>query len=103
HWTDERHALHSFPTRRSSDLKIDSEIVTAEGAGIAIKQNVVRHGFQDVFNARLGGSWRFPIGENVLIARGGVGHDTAAAKKGWIDRKSTRLNSSHVKISYAGF
>ncbi len=63
---------------------IDSEIVTAQGGGFSIKQNVVRHGFQDVFNARLGGSWRFPVGDNTLIARGGVGHDTAAAKKGWM-------------------
>jgi long-subunit fatty acid transport protein len=65
-------------------VKIDSEIVTAQGGGFAIKQNVVRHGFRDVFNARLGGSWRFPLGESVLIARGGVGHDTAAAKPGWL-------------------
>src|SRR5690606_42136406 len=27
----------------------------------------------------------------------------SSAKTGWIDRKSTRLNSSHVKISYAVF
>lgn len=66
------------------NVKIDSEIVTAMGGGFAIKQNIVRHGFQDVFNARLGGSWRFPLGDNTLIARGGIGHDTAAAKKGWM-------------------
>lgn len=65
-------------------VKIDSEIVTAQGGGFAIKQNIVRHGFQDVFNARLGGSWRFPLNDNVLIARGGVAHDTAAAKPGWL-------------------
>ncbi len=64
-------------------VKIDSEIVTADGGGFTIKQNVVRHGFQDVFTARLGGSWRFPAGEHVVIARGGIGHDTAAAKQGW--------------------
>lgn len=64
-------------------VQIDSEIVTSMGGGFAIKQNSVRHGFQDVFNARLGGSWRFPLGDNTLIARGGIGHDTAAAKKGW--------------------
>src|SRR5690625_5589111 len=29
-----------------------------------------------------------------------IGH---SEKTGWIDRKSTRLNSSHVAISYAGF
>ncbi len=63
---------------------IDSEIVTGGGGGVSIKKNTVRHGFQDVFTARLGGSWRFPIGANTLIARGGVGHDTAAAKPGWV-------------------
>jgi long-subunit fatty acid transport protein len=65
-------------------VKIDSEIVTDGGGGFTIKQNSVRHGFQDVFNARLGGSWRFPLAANVLIARGGIGHDTAAAKPGWL-------------------
>src|SRR5204863_5066309 len=35
-----------------------------------------------------------------LLARGGLGRDMAAAL---IDRKSTRLNSSHVEISYAVF
>jgi long-subunit fatty acid transport protein len=64
-------------------VRIDSEIVTAGGGGLAIKPNIVRHGFQDVYNARLGGSWRFPVGDNRLIARGGVGYDTAAAKDGW--------------------
>jgi long-subunit fatty acid transport protein len=65
-------------------VTIDSEIVTEGGGGFSIKQNFVRHGFQDVFNARLGGSWRFAAGDNTVIARGGVGHDTAAAKPGWM-------------------
>jgi len=64
-------------------VQIDSEIVAAQGGGLSIKPNIVRHGFQDVFNARLGGSWRFPVGSNVLIARGGVGYDSAAATTGW--------------------
>lgn len=62
---------------------IDSEIQTTGGGGVAIKRNTVRHGFQDVFNARVGGSWRFPVGANTVIARGGVGYDTAAAEPGW--------------------
>jgi long-subunit fatty acid transport protein len=65
-------------------VTIDSQIVVeGSDAGVGIKQNIVRHGFQDVFNARLGGSWRFPVGGNTLIARAGVAHDTAAATKGW--------------------
>lgn len=69
----------------SSDfkVKIDSEIVTEGGGGFSIKENVVRHGFQDVFNVRVGGSWKFPVAGNTLIARGGLGYDTAAAKPGW--------------------
>src|SRR5207302_10937631 len=31
------------------------------------------------------------------------GQDAARAEAAWTDRKSTRLNSSHVKISYAVF
>jgi long-subunit fatty acid transport protein len=75
----------NWGNKAASDYRvvIDSEIVTAMGGGFAIKQNAVRHGFQDVFNARLGGSWRIPLGENVLVARGGISYDTAAAKEGW--------------------
>src|SRR5690606_42062715 len=31
------------------------------------------------------------------------GHGRFLRDEGWLDRKSTRLNSSHVKISYAVF
>src|SRR3989442_3512226 len=36
-------------------------------------------------------------------ARGHVGRDRREAQQGAGDRKSTRLNSSHVRISYAVF
>ncbi len=66
------------------EVKIDSQIVVGgSDAGVSIKPNTVRHGYQDVFNARLGGSWKFPAGANTIIARGGVAYDTAAATKGW--------------------
>ena len=65
-------------------VTIDSQIVVdGSDAGVSIKPNIVRHGFQDVFNARLGGSWRFPVGASTLIARAGLAYDTAAASKGW--------------------
>ncbi len=66
------------------EVRIDSEIrVVGTDAGVEIKPNIVRHGYQDVFNVRLGGSWRFPVGDNTLIARAGAAYDTAAAKPGW--------------------
>src|SRR5690606_40871038 len=81
--------LHSFPTRRSSDLEQWNEylgrgttfinmpinfVYTYEDIGIA-------QTWQDVFNATPQGASPGDI----------------------LDRKSTRLNSSHVKTSYAVF
>ena len=63
---------------------IDSELSVNGTPTMSLKDNVVRHGFQDTFSARLGGSYRIPVGGNTLIARGGVGYDTAAAKPGWL-------------------
>ncbi len=76
----------NWGAERASDflVVIDSEIVTSLGGGVGLKDNIVAHGFRDVWNARLGGSWLFPVGESAVIARGGVGYDTAAAKPGWM-------------------
>src|SRR5690606_41987816 len=68
-------ALHSFPTRRSSDLTT-VPITHATPAGFCV--NSERRGDQ---------------AEIALMY-----HDLR-----FEDRKSTRLNSSHVKISYAVF
>src|SRR5690606_42079482 len=86
-------ALHSFPTRRSSDLK------TLEEALPGVE-------FVDISQASM---WMRTIKsaeEHKLIREGarvcdvGGAACVAAIKT---DRKSTRLNSSHVKISYAVF
>src|SRR5438874_13751850 len=60
--------LHSFPTRRSSDL-----------ASFSLWNTFTLH----------------PGQEGILTQTNGDNFDT--------DRKSTRLNSSHVEISYAVF
>ncbi|HEY5946906.1 MAG TPA: outer membrane protein transport protein [Kofleriaceae bacterium] len=46
--------------------------------------NAVNLGLQDTFGVRLGGSYRIPMGENTIVARGGLAYDTAAAKEGWL-------------------
>src|SRR5690606_40523807 len=73
---DPRH-LHSFPTRRSSDLDqiFTPRITTHDPHPVAVKQNV-----------------------GVFVSEG-----EPASEDVMEDRKSTRLNSSHVKISYAVF
>src|SRR5690606_40894835 len=73
--------LHSFPTRRSSDLCPRIHHLHA---------NQHRHGIKSRPKTR--GNSRCP---SVI--------GSWNAKWHWGDRKSTRLNSSHVKISYAVF
>src|SRR5439155_21121727 len=86
--------LHSFPTRRSSDLGGSNGERGVSGAGSAAHRTRAaspcpRSG------RRRSAEWRRaarPLGELRIRAAGGH-----------LDRKSTRLNSSHVAISYAVF
>src|SRR5688572_31218145 len=77
--------LHSFPTRRSSDLRELSE---------RTESSIPRHG-----RLRSVDPWRRP--------RPGTSIDreppSRFARSPQQDRKSTRLNSSHSQISYAVF
>src|SRR5690606_42016126 len=74
--------LPSFPTRRSSDL-----------GGVVRGVAGCRHRAQ-------GQSGVLVDGDLVAVAHGRAGEGDAGVGG---DRKSTRLNSSHVKISYAVF
>ncbi|MDB4952843.1 MAG: Long-chain fatty acid transport protein [Myxococcales bacterium] len=64
---------------------IDGQVATVSNPmnGIDLKDNLVRHGLQDTYAARLGGSWTIPVEEQAVIVRGGLSYDTAAAKPGW--------------------
>src|SRR5437667_7715446 len=80
-YADHRH-LHSFPTRRSSDLTdIDSET-----GQIKVRRYVAVDDCGNILNP--------------LIVDGQVHGGVAQSST---DRKSTRLNSSHITISYAVF
>src|SRR5690606_41649001 len=80
-----RRGLHSFPTRRSSDLRISS---VADPGALDVDQAGAELGVAD---ADVPGEP--PVGADGPLLLPAVG----------VDRKSTRLNSSHVKISYAVF
>src|SRR5690606_40154485 len=71
--------LHSFPTRRSSDLRV---------AGI---RTVHPHHYYTA------------VSFNLKKLLHGCHPYSEIGRHPWRDRKSTRLNSSHVKISYAVF
>src|SRR5690606_41472749 len=87
--------LLSFPTRRSSDLLVDS------GSGDALWLfeneegiNLPEENFHDFLGYGISGS--------IYGSRSRIG-EINFGKYQLPDRKSTRLNSSHVKISYAVF
>src|SRR5690606_41935978 len=85
-------ALVSFPARRSSDLGWP-RLLLLRGAG----RRQGRPGRAHPAGGRhADGGPAGPLG-----GRGRLGHDGVGHRRG--DRKSTRLNSSHVKISYAVF
>src|SRR5690606_41719134 len=92
----EHRAIHSFPTRRSSDL-IQRDDVAADRriARDAILLEAV-HDRGPRIAGRCGRDFGRHVGRLEQLVELGV---RAAA----LDRKSTRLNSSHVKISYAVF
>src|SRR5690606_41786341 len=79
-------ALPSFPTRRSSDL--GEEPTTAEPI---VEQPVCTRSIPATST---------PVRLSLRIA---AGASTMPEPSSGRDRKSTRLNSSHVKISYAVF
>src|SRR5207253_11514410 len=86
--------LHSFPTRRSSDL--------CRPASVSVRRAHHRHR-QRNDRGRKCDPYRRAAGDGAAPRprrRGGV-RGTIALDG--VDRKSTRLNSSHVAISYAVF
>src|SRR5439155_17491114 len=94
-------ALHSFPTRRSSDLFIacspiqQTQILTDLDAELArlrdTKADMSKNFFQGMKWLTLTGYYTSAIGA------------TSELHYRVVDRKSTRLNSSHVAIPYAVF
>src|SRR5690606_41990535 len=93
--------LHPFPTRRSSDL------VGGDGTMLGVARRLAPDGVPlvGINHGRLGfitdislDAWRPALGA-ILDGKFDAEDRTLITA----DRKSTRLNSSHVKISYAVF
>src|SRR5690606_41133465 len=100
--TDLLLALHSFPTRRSSDLQHRAEALAGgEDLGFGLFGEGDHLGVAAALEVE-----DAVVGPAVLVvtdeAAVGIGRERRLAGAGEAeDRKSTRLNSSHVKISYA--
>src|SRR5699024_11550199 len=90
--------LHSFPTRRSSDLAgLAAGGMAFDGLALAGGARVLQ-----VLLEHPGHGVGVLLVHRLLALGAGDGHRLAVAID-HLDRKSTRLNSSHVSISYAVF
>src|SRR5690606_41998310 len=94
---------HPFPTRRSSDLRCRLVLSRRQVINTSSPQaaRALLHFGYDAFDfkANLGGSSTIDTIASItaITARLAAQHLTVVFQP---DRKSTRLNSSHVKISY---
>src|SRR5690242_21592102 len=89
-------ALHSFPTRRSSDLPLRLGLVRV------IPRQHETVALNDGIRAQLRFAIRaLAVGD--VRARAVAVVAPAVERALQLDRKSTRLNSSHMSISYAVF
>src|SRR5690606_40376444 len=93
--------LHSFPTRRSSDLRDVIWQLSGQDGKIYGEAQF------DLLNEKAF-NWQVPLVQNnatpEMVENAKATNADAKAFLFWArDRKSTRLNSSHVKISYAVF
>src|SRR5699024_12364371 len=96
---DDLLVLHSFPTRRSSDLKADARGGLELLVGLPQQRGALGL-FRAVVDQGAGGVLAAFHPLHIAGAHDGesLQHIHPA-----LDRKSTRLNSSHVSISYAVF
>src|SRR5690606_40589624 len=93
--------LRTFPTRRSSDLLIaDAAITSAKIQDLTVASADIADAA--IVEAKIG-SAAVTTAKIANLAVGTAQIADAAVTNAKIDRKSTRLNSSHVKISYAVF
>src|SRR5690606_40521465 len=91
HLSPSPRSLHSFPTRRSSDLRRAVSNLLTELRPAVLGREATDQAGLDAAMTELDGTENLGrIGANAVLALS-------------LDRKSTRLNSSHVKISYAVF
>src|SRR5207253_10838677 len=94
-------ALHSFPTRRSSDLRISDQDQVDVSANPPPVGHDLRHAAKQL--EREGFLLHVHPIDRGRDRCGDQPEDIGARTNLPEDRKSTRLNSSHVAISYAVF
>src|SRR5699024_12485859 len=97
-----RPSLTHLPTRCSSDLSVNSMM---SGINQPIQSNVTPPPITNsTYYVAINGQATGPFNVATLkqmLNQGQFSSESLVWKEGMTDRKSTRLNSSHVSISYA--
>src|SRR5690606_40864258 len=99
--SDDNLDLHSFPTRRSSDLLLSPTAEANTGARDAPRQKRQLSLLKAAVSEHPPAYSRDSCINSKSRCKGR--NKKWKASQSFLDRKSTRLNSSHVKISYAVF
>src|SRR5690606_40120225 len=95
--------LHSLPTRRSSDLINDlPDLTLVQNKELKVLLEITELRFHHALQVRRALRYKKKAVERKEHLKLAKEHRLNALEK-MKDRKSTRLNSSHVKISYAVF
>jgi long-subunit fatty acid transport protein len=70
--------------------------------GIPLNETYIRHGYQDVFSFRLGGSYALPVAQNKLILRAGGAYDTRTAPLNYqrVDQDGSRRATLAAGLAY---
>ena len=78
-------AWEQWSAASNQDVIVDgfASLDGTTNTGSPLNRSVIRHGFQDTFSFRLGGSYQRDLGPGLVTLRGGVAYDTAAAKENW--------------------
>ncbi len=77
-------AWENWSKASNTSIIVDAEIVIDNGtATLPLNTSLSRHGFQDVWSVRVGGSWAVKVAGRRLELRAGAAHDTKTAPVSW--------------------
>src|SRR5690606_40304346 len=97
------HHLHSFPTRRSSDLKSHLILIISTDVFSTLESQIPQ-GHHSLTYSQANRLYlvelKSQLNRHLLHLISMLEVQMGKFTSGTVDRKSTRLNSSHVKISY---
>jgi long-subunit fatty acid transport protein len=91
-----------------SDITVIVDGQDSSALHLPLKPTLIRHGFDNVLSARLGGAYRFDIGgDQGITLRAGLAYDTAAAPDSWtrtdIDGRPRAMASMGVAYDVPGW